>query len=112
MLVVPAPYANLFLPNCPALVANGKSQVASFVGQSPIRPNRIPMKKTLSGDRNQCPGCSEYFNSTFAFDKHRTGEFGISRRCMSNAEMKAKGMSQGVDGFWISKRMPAEAIPG
>ena len=29
----------------------------------------------LTGDRNQCQACKEYFNSTHAFDKHRTGDF-------------------------------------
>lgn len=63
---------------------------------------------TLSGDRNQCCGCHEYFNSTFAFDKHRTGEFGKDRRCLTSDEMRAKGMSKNAAGFWISAAMPAE----
>ena len=37
----------------------------------------------LSGQRNQCPSCGEPFNSNAAFDKHRTGQFGKDRRCMS-----------------------------
>ena len=32
----------------------------------------------LTGRRNQCPGCSEYFNSLTAFDAHRVGEFGLN----------------------------------
>lgn len=64
------------------------------------------MKKTLRGDRNQCPSCSLYFNSTFAFDKHRTGKHGVDRRCMTMEEMLAAGMAQRADGFWISARNP------
>ena len=60
----------------------------------------------LTGDRNQCQGCKQYFNSTFAFDKHRTGEFGINRRCLSIDEMTSKGMAQNTSGFWISSPMP------
>ncbi len=60
----------------------------------------------LSGDRNQCQGCKEYFNSSFAFDKHRTGEHGHDRRCLTVDEMKAKGMSVNAAGFWISSAMP------
>lgn len=60
----------------------------------------------LSGDRNQCRGCGEYFNSTFAFDKHRTGEHGKDRRCLTPDEMRAKGMDKNVAGFWISSAMP------
>lgn len=62
----------------------------------------------LTGDRNQCQGCGEYFNSTFAFDKHRTGAFGKDRRCLTTDEMLAKGMSKNSAGFWISSTMPDE----
>jgi hypothetical protein len=68
------------------------------------------MYKKLSGDRNQCPGCGEYFNSTFAFDKHRAGEFGVNRHCLSRAEMLTKGMSSNPAGFWVSERMSAAAV--
>lgn len=66
--------------------------------------------KYLSGDRNQCAGCSEYFNSSFAFDKHRTGDFGISRRCITKEEMISKGMAVNAAGFWISAAMPESVI--
>ena len=70
----------------------------------------------LRGDRNQCPACGEYFNSTFAFDKHRTGVFGAikrkggplvstsaDRRCLGAREMLESGMSRNSAGFWITK---------
>jgi hypothetical protein len=66
----------------------------------------------LTGDRNQCCGCGEYFNSTFAFDKHRTGDFGKDRRCLKADEMEAKGMSKNARGFWISSAMPLEVAYG
>lgn len=69
----------------------------------------------LRGDRNQCPGCSRLFNSSHAFDKHRTGEHGKDRRCMSVDEMTARGMVLGADGFWRGSAMPAgvlESIEG
>jgi hypothetical protein len=62
----------------------------------------------LTGDRNQCPGCSEHFNSTFAFDKHRAGAFGKDRRCLTPEEMEAKGMGKNSAGFWISSPMPQD----
>jgi hypothetical protein len=73
------------------------------------------MKRRLTGDRNQCPTCSGYFNSTYAFDAHRTGPFGhggqpAQRRCMSVDEMRAKGMSLNAAGFWITGVMPAPGI--
>lgn len=67
--------------------------------------------KTLSGDRNQCAGCGEYFNSSFAFDRHRVGEHeGEQRRCMTVDEMLARGMSVSASGFWITSAMPQKLI--
>ena len=66
---------------------------------------------SLTGDRNQCQGCKAYFNSTFAFDKHRTGEHGKDRRCLTADEMQAKGMSIDGAGFWISAAMPTQLHP-
>jgi len=58
-----------------------------------------------SGDRNQCPTCHKYFNSTSAFDKHRTGEMGTKeRRCMPTKEMEAKKMCLNETGFWIRNK--------
>lgn len=64
----------------------------------------------LRGDRNQCQGCKAYFNSTHAFEKHRTGDHGKDRRCMTAQEMEAKGMVLGADGFWRGSAMPKELI--
>ncbi|WP_186118298.1 hypothetical protein [Burkholderia gladioli] len=60
----------------------------------------------LSGDRNQCQGCKQFFNSTAAFDKHRMGAFGIDRRCRSVEEMEAVGMCKNAAGFWITAANP------
>lgn len=59
----------------------------------------------LSGDRNQCQGCKQPFNSSYAFDKHRVGEFGKDRRCLTQSEMLAKGMGTNTAGFWVSALM-------
>lgn len=62
------------------------------------------MKRTLRGDRNQCPTCGEYFNSTRAFDKHRTGGFSPNtRRCLNTVEMSASGMVKNQADWWVSK---------
>lgn len=71
---------------------------------------------TLRGDRNECPGCNELFNSTYAFDKHRTGKFGLkaadpeARRCMTVPEMLAKGMEKNAAGFWVTERLSQDAV--
>jgi hypothetical protein len=58
----------------------------------------------LTGERNQCPTCELYFNSNAAFDKHRTGDHGKNRRCMTVEEMIAKGMAINSRGFWITAK--------
>lgn len=60
------------------------------------------MRPSLSGQRNQCAGCSKLFNSNVAFDKHRTGVHGSSRRCMTEDEMMEIGMLIGSSGYWIT----------
>jgi hypothetical protein len=69
---------------------------------------------TLRGDRNQCPGCGEHFNSSYAFDKHRVGDHGMkdgpnARRCLTVAEMESKGWAKSDGHFWMT---PARAAPG
>jgi len=66
----------------------------------------------LRGDRNQCQGCKEYFNSTLAFDKHRTGEHGVGRRCRTKAEMVLRGMAVATSGFWVASSMPKDVLNG
>jgi hypothetical protein len=68
-------------------------------------------KKELRGDRNQCAGCGIYFNSTFAFDKHRVGEHKDNKRtCLDAATMTANGMFEGEDGFWRGERMAERGL--
>lgn len=61
----------------------------------------------LGGDRNQCQTCHKYFNSTHAFDKHRTGSHS-NRRCLTTEEMEKKNMLINKAGFWIGEAMPSE----
>lgn len=61
----------------------------------------------LRGDRCHCRNCLEYFNSTRAFDRHRTGSYGTmrepgDRRCLTVPEMEARGMVRNAAGFWIT----------
>jgi hypothetical protein len=58
----------------------------------------------LTGNRNQCPSCKQYFNSNTAFDKHRTGDHGHKRRCRTTEEMTALGMLVNHAGFWITEK--------
>lgn len=62
--------------------------------------------KILKGDRNQCQGCKEYFNSNGAFEKHRTGQYGVDRRCRTPEELLALGCSVNAKGFWITSKRP------
>jgi len=64
------------------------------------------MKMKVSGDRNQCAGCAELFNSSAAFDKHRVGEYGIDRRCLTPEEMEGKKMAKNGHGYWVTALNP------
>lgn len=59
----------------------------------------------LGRSRNQCGGCKQYFNSVPAFDKHRTGKYGVDRRCLNDEEMLAKKMEKNAAGFWTTGLM-------
>lgn len=63
-------------------------------------------KVKLHGHHNQCPGCAELFNSIGAFDRHRVGRFGVDRRCLSETEMCARGMTRNAAEFWITAVLP------
>lgn len=69
-------------------------------GPAGTGPSAGGMKRTLRGDHRQCPTCGAYFNSTAAFDKHRTGAHGVDRRCLTADEMRAKAMAQNAGGWW------------
>lgn len=75
----------------------------------------MPDRLALGGDRNQCPECSEFFASTYAFSKHRTGEYTrdangrtTKRRCLTRDEMTALGMRENPQGFWVGNPMSDE----
>lgn len=64
----------------------------------------------LTGDRNQCPTCNEFFNSTAAFVKHRAGRVATpERRCLTPDEMTAAGMAKNTADFWVTALMPSDA---
>lgn len=60
----------------------------------PLRPG---------SNRCQCAGCHEFFGSVSAFDRHRVGKPGVDRRCRSEFEMFARGMSRSDAGLWITE---------
>jgi hypothetical protein len=67
--------------------------------------------KILRGDHCFCNSCGLYFNSTSAFDRHRTGPYvpitqPAERRCLTVEEMSAKGMVLNSSGFYIRNRKP------
>jgi len=63
--------------------------------------------RSLRGDHCVCNACGEYFNSTRAFDAHRTGRPGVARRCRTEFEMRRRGMSRNHGGWWITAARPA-----
>jgi hypothetical protein len=59
-------------------------------------------RRRLTGSRCLCRGCNEYFNSVYAFDRHRIWASLIVQRCLTDEEMVGKGMSVNASGFWYS----------
>ena len=49
--------------------------------------------------KNQCPGCGELFGGVRTFDLHRYGPF-TARKCLTAAELAAKGWRHDAAGFW------------
>lgn len=64
----------------------------------------------LTGSRNQCGACRQYFNSNTAFEKHRTGKYGVDRRCLNDEEMLAKKMFKNSAGYWVGSIMDKSLI--
>ncbi len=65
---------------------------------------------TLRGQRNQCPGCGEMFNSNHAFEKHRVGDHvGNGRHCLTPREMLDKGMLQ-RGPWWVGSAREHAAV--
>jgi hypothetical protein len=70
-------------------------------------PPRLPG----GSDRCRCAACGAYFNSTRAFERHRVGPYrqfndppdAPDRRCLSEAEMTARGMAKNRTGFWVGR---------
>lgn len=51
-----------------------------------------------------CRGCGGSFQSTTAFDDHRTGSHAAdTRRCRTPAEMRRQGQTQDEAGRWSQK---------
>ena len=57
----------------------------------------------LTGSRNQCGGCRQYFNSNYAFERHRVGKHGEDRRCLTPEEILEKGWTKNPAGFWMTE---------
>jgi hypothetical protein len=77
---------------------------AKSVPGGPVRaPNDECRGPNLSArsDRCLCSACGEFFNSAFAFEFHRTGDW-TRRRCRDRQEMRSLGMRLNNDQCWVS----------
>jgi hypothetical protein len=64
----------------------------------------------LTGSKNQCGACRQYFNSNSAFVKHRTGTYGVDRRCLNEEGMLEKKMQKNAAGYWTGEPMDQSLI--
>lgn len=71
----------------------------------------------LTGNRCQCPTCGQLFSSVREVDRHRIGtyaepgDWAHKRRCMTPAEMDARGWVRNAQGFRMQPR-PEHAPAG
>ena len=63
-----------------------------------------PCERTWTGKRiEHRTECHQTFTGNTSGDKHRVGEFAPdTRRCLTAAEMRAKGMAQNARGQWTN----------
>jgi hypothetical protein len=57
------------------------------------------LKLPFGSNKCKCDACGEYFFSSGAFDRHRTGSY-TQRRCWTYEEMVADGMTITASGYW------------
>ena len=75
-------------------------------------PNERDPMLPHGSDKCRCQTCGLYFNSTHAFDRHRTGRIGKEdRRCLSGEELQGLGWSKNATGHWITGRRPVLHAP-
>lgn len=68
------------------------------------RNERDPMLP-FGTDKCRCPLCGQYFNSTYAFERHRRiYKETRALRCLSGDELKALGWDTNRTGHWITGR--------
>jgi hypothetical protein len=63
-------------------------------------------------DKCRCT-CGEYFNSTYAFTEHRTGDGekrGLNRRCLTVEELISKGWVKNKTGHWVTRPYAERAL--
>lgn len=52
---------------------------------------------------SRCRECNQVFAGIVAFDAHRTGSFTRKqRRCLTQDEMKARGLTRNEKGWWTT----------
>lgn len=64
----------------------------------------------LTGGRCHCVGCGLFFTSRREFDRHRIGSYAKprewegNRRCLTSAELQARGWRTNERGLWMQSR--------
>ena len=67
--------------------------------------------------KSLCRTCGETFGGMEGFERHRIGEFNnqpphYGRRCLSPAEMEAKGWVKTAKGLWTNSKLARARVPG
>src|SRR5690348_3404911 len=73
-----------------------ETQIETLIKDTPLQGEQI-----RAVGKTQCSGCKRYFNGINAFENHRIGEHGKSRRRMSDEEMRKAGMEVEQKQVWM-----------
>ena len=83
--------------------------VARICRETPYVPNPGTQMLPRGTDMCRCPTCGLYFNSSFAFTKHRIGRVGTpERRCLTEVHLQNAGWRLSPSGYW---RTPPSGRP-
>lgn len=69
-----------------------------------LKPNKPGQDRRIC----QCGECFAFFAAVSVFDRHRTGPYDGNRRCLTTAEMTARGLVN-REGVW-GRKAPAEGL--
>ncbi len=64
---------------------------------------------SLGSSRCECAECGQFFSTTSNFERHRAGLYDTGRRCLTPADIQAKGLIR-KRGVWVQNATRPEHL--